>query len=535
MWLGPIMWLMRTMVFHKAWLLRRMLLPSALCVVPVCRRKRALVRRVSTWLVPIALGVFLRGSWLHLPRWHWVVLDMCLVWDWMHPTAPPSLAVGPALGNAADLAVGASAYRILWSPESRQLAVRWEEHEIWRSVAGAPFVATAGGSSMVGESHGNFHIRDRIRWQCKAQRVDAVFESAPSAAAEEEASVVVRGGFEDGSPACDGLQWALSFTLAGRQLRFALRVDGPPSAEAPNRIQLVQDLGTGAARDGAPSPTGGAQSELAVWGLGVQYRHYNMYGHCVPVWVSEQGIGRGAPSTQPLTAFLNAFGSMAGGNDYTTYSASASYVSSAGLGVVLEGPELALFDVASAGCSYAGLLSGGRFGSTGRVGGARRAGAAAASGSEASASAASIASSVGGVAISVHASSMAGRIVAAVVAALPSDGGARDPPATADGPPPPPPAAVASASDGSERGGFVAVSEGLQAIRSLTEYTGRQAELPPWADDGVIVGVQGGTSAVRAVVSALSAAGVPLVAVWLQDWVGTRDTRWGSRLWWNWM
>ena len=31
------------------------------------------------------------------------------------------------------------------------------------------------------------------------------------------------------------------------------------------------------------------------------------------------------------------------------------------------------------------------------------------------------------------------------------------------------------------------------------------------------------------------AAGVPLAAVWLQDWVGKRRTTAGDRLWWNWV
>lgn len=87
------------------------------------------------------------------------------------------------------------------------------------------------------------------------------------------------------------------------------------------------------------------QPEVAVWGLGVQFRHYNMLGHCVPVFVTEGGIGRGSSATQPLTLLLNALAGGSGGNDYTTYAASASYITSNAVGMVLENSELALFDV----------------------------------------------------------------------------------------------------------------------------------------------------------------------------------------------
>ena len=70
--------------------------------------------------------------------------------------------------------------------------------------------------------------------------------------------------------------------------------------------------------------------------------------------MSEQGIGRGAPQTQPLSDFLNVFHGGSGGNDYTTYAASSSYTTSAGTGLILENSELALFDLGSNGCTNAG-------------------------------------------------------------------------------------------------------------------------------------------------------------------------------------
>jgi alpha-glucosidase len=84
------------------------------------------------------------------------------------------------------------------------------------------------------------------------------------------------------------------------------------------------------------------------------------------------------------------------------------------------------------------------------------------------------------------------------------------------------------------RGRVLAGQTPLELVRALTEYTGRMPALPEWTGRGAIVGLQGGTERVREVVSALETAGVPVAALWLQDWVGKRSTLLGSRLWWNW-
>jgi alpha-glucosidase len=71
-------------------------------------------------------------------------------------------------------------------------------------------------------------------------------------------------------------------------------------------------------------------------------------------------------------------------------------------------------------------------------------------------------------------------------------------------------------------------------LRAHTAYAGRVRPLPPWVHAGAIVGLQGGTARVRAVLARLDAAGVPLAAVWLQDWTGERRTSFGAQLWWSW-
>jgi len=62
-----------------------------------------------------------------------------------------------------------------------------------------------------------------------------------------------------------------------------------------------------------------------------------------------------------------------------------------------------------------------------------------------------------------------------------------------------------------------------EVVEQLTAEVGRPQSAPPdWAFSGVWLAAQGGTDAVRQRVETALAAGVPVSAVWVQDWVGLR-------------
>ena len=71
-------------------------------------------------------------------------------------------------------------------------------------------------------------------------------------------------------------------------------------------------------------------------------------------------------------------------------------------------------------------------------------------------------------------------------------------------------------------------------IQSYTRFCGRMPPLPAWLQNGAIIGMQGGTAAVRKRLRRLEDVGAPISAFWLQDWIGVRKTSAGSQLWWNW-
>lgn len=74
----------------------------------------------------------------------------------------------------------------------------------------------------------------------------------------------------------------------------------------------------------------------------------------------------------------------------------------------------------------------------------------------------------------------------------------------------------------------------LDLIEEYTAYSGRMSPLPDWVNDGAIVGLMGGSEVVRQKLEGLLARHTPISGLWLQDWVGKRDTLLGTRLWWNW-
>ncbi len=74
----------------------------------------------------------------------------------------------------------------------------------------------------------------------------------------------------------------------------------------------------------------------------------------------------------------------------------------------------------------------------------------------------------------------------------------------------------------------------VELLKKLTGLLGRQPEIPDWVYEGVTIAAQGGTERCLEKLRAAQAKGVPVNAVWAQDWSGKRQTSFGSRVIWNW-
>ncbi|GLT88090.1 hypothetical protein SLE2022_061300 [Rubroshorea leprosula] len=177
------------------------------------------------------------------------------------------------------------------------------------------------------------------------------------------------------------------------------------------------------------------------FGFGEQFSHMDFKGKRVPIFVQEQGIGRG---DQPVTFAANLVSYRAGGDWSTTYAPSPFYMTSKMRSLYLEGYNYSVFDLTTQ----------------------ER------------------------VQIQIHGNAIQGRILHG--------------------------------------------NSPTEIIEHFTGAIGRPPELPEWIISGAVVGMQGGTEAVRCMWDELKKYKVPISAFWLQDWVGQRETFIGSQLWWNW-
>lgn len=64
----------------------------------------------------------------------------------------------------------------------------------------------------------------------------------------------------------------------------------------------------------------------------------------------------------------------------------------------------------------------------------------------------------------------------------------------------------------------------------VSKKIGTMKALPEWILNGAIVGLQGGQNFINQTYNQLKSAGLPMAAIWMQDWVGTNVYPEGERL-----
>ena len=84
------------------------------------------------------------------------------------------------------------------------------------------------------------------------------------------------------------------------------------------------------------------------------------------------------------------------------------------------------------------------------------------------------------------------------------------------------------------RGEFLATKNMLDMLTVFTDVSGRMKALPDWSHKGAVLGLMGGSKLVRKKLDRYKKFGLDISSLWLQDWVGQRQTSLATRLWWNW-
>jgi alpha-glucosidase len=211
-------------------------------------------------------------------------------------------------------------FLLIWDPaHGGCLTVRHEmdpDKSLWSTLPGESFLAAAQGFERVTESRGHFAIKDRLGLICAEQAIDEV------GAVGDTVTLSGRLVYREGRAS---VGYTLSFAALGpNQLGFALTLLDDDDAGF-NRAYLTY----------ASSP------DEHFFGFGEQFSYFDFKGKRLPIFVMEQGIGRGA---QPVTFGAN-LKAMAGGAWHTTYAGVPHYISSRLRSLCLETYEYVTFDL----------------------------------------------------------------------------------------------------------------------------------------------------------------------------------------------
>ncbi len=187
------------------------------------------------------------------------------------------------------------------------------EKVIWSTVPGKSFLAVGLGKEKVSENRGSFWVREFRREVLHHQTVENM--------KVEDNCLVIGGRLHDARKNKETPYRFLLTPQGSGKLGFALTTPDYPANRS--YLTLASDPGE------------------AFLGFGIQFSYVNMKGKRLPVFVREQGIGRGA---QPLTFLVNLVAG-AGGSWHTTYAAVPHYITNRMRGLFLENYAFSIFDL----------------------------------------------------------------------------------------------------------------------------------------------------------------------------------------------
>jgi alpha-glucosidase len=187
-----------------------------------------------------------------------------------------------------------------------------ENKVLWQTVPGESFVMGGKGKENIHEVKGSFFIDDEAQDLCEDQTVSRL-------------TVINDALVIGGDLACQsGKSIGYVFTLkphSSNQLSFSAELDDTSY----NRIYLNY----------------ASEKDEGFYGFGEQFTYFNQKGKKLPIFIMEQGIGRGS---QPFTLLVD-INASAGGKWHTSYAGVPHYMTSKMRSLFLETSEYSSFDM----------------------------------------------------------------------------------------------------------------------------------------------------------------------------------------------
>ncbi|KAL0094407.1 glycosyl hydrolases family 31-domain-containing protein [Phycomyces blakesleeanus] len=235
----------------------------------------------------------------------------------------PCLSIGPAVADEIYIIGG---FKVHLDAQIQALVIKnSNDLVVWKSLDNTPFLSSTSGEDSIGPGEGGvFKIVEHDQDPTHLQTITHVEHTAET--------VVITGGLTTKLVQPTHLDYTFTLkAISPRQLQFTVKFSRKdPSMLDHNRVLL----------------TYASRKEEEFYGFGEQFSYTSFKGKKVPIFVREQGIGRG---DQPITALLNSplsvFGEFAGGDHFTTYASVPQYITTDNRCLFLETSEYASFDL----------------------------------------------------------------------------------------------------------------------------------------------------------------------------------------------
>ncbi len=183
---------------------------------------------------------------------------------------------------------------------------------LWQTVPGKSFVMAGKGVESIHEVKGSFFIDDDIQDSCEDQTLSGI--------KVENNTLLISGELKCQSGVSISFDFSL-FAHSENQLSFSAHLKD----ETYNRIYLNY----------------ASEKDEGFYGFGEQFTHFDQKGKRLPIFIMEQGVGRGS---QPFT-FLVDINARAGGKWHTSYAGVPHYMTSKMRSLFLQTSEYSVFDM----------------------------------------------------------------------------------------------------------------------------------------------------------------------------------------------